>query len=188
MSVRVLDEFHQVTPEISVPPEHHRRHLGRRKRLIVVTVLPVNPTLLLYRSRGREKCKEEGRCRLCERPDTRKVNHSTLGMSEPEYRAYLREQRALAPRPLTRHHLIPDVWFRDAAQRAKTVETANEWMRLRDVDSNIVPLCRLCHDVVELVDDHGRRLLRKMLGQNEIAFMLQVRGQEWLDLRYPSLA
>jgi hypothetical protein len=46
----------------------------------------VNPTLIVQRGKGWIKCREEGQCRMCKRPDT--------------------------IRPLTRHHLVPLGWFR----------------------------------------------------------------------------
>jgi hypothetical protein len=46
----------------------------------------VNPTLIVQRGKGWIKCREEGACRMCRRPD--KI------------------------RPLTRHHLVPLSWFR----------------------------------------------------------------------------
>jgi hypothetical protein len=46
----------------------------------------VNPTLIVQRGKGWIKCREEGICRMCGRPD--------------------------AVRRLTRHHIVPLSWFR----------------------------------------------------------------------------
>jgi len=172
----VNDEFHKVSPEIRQQSDYpvygvFTPPCGRRKRVIRVGVLPISEHLLIYRSRGRAKVKDEGVCRMCRRPDT-----SAKLLESPD-----------GARPLTRHHLIPDVWFRDQAQRASTFEEAAEWRRLSDVDANIIPLCRLCHDLVEAVDDEGRRLLRKVFTEVEVAYALVVRGRDWLDWRYPPL-
>lgn len=109
-------------------------------------VIAVSAPLLRYRCGGRDKMREEGRCRMCLLPSER--------------------------RPLTRHHIVPKSWF------------ASMPFMLRDADANIVPLCRRCHDAVER-DPAVRRLLRKVLGADEVAFALQVRGPGWFDRRYP---
>ena len=83
---------------------------------------------------------------------------------------------------LTRHHLVPHAWFlSEKGARFKPVRNAN---------ANIVPLCVSCHRIVDGVRDPVGRLqkraaLRAALGTNEIAFVIQVRGQEWLDAHYP---
>lgn len=81
-------------------------------------------------------------------------------------------------RPLTRHHLIPQRWF--ARQRHDV-----RWQKLRNCAANIIPLCRACHDEVER-DRESRRMLRRSLVQEEIAWIIAVRGTEWLNTRYPS--
>lgn len=94
----------------------------------------------------------EGHCRMCQRP------------------AHVR--------PLTRHHLVPEEWFR---RQPVTLR------RYRNAHANIVPLCRPCHDLVHDRDDPvpGRVLLRRSLTQAEIAFVIAVRDRAWLELAYP---
>jgi hypothetical protein len=115
--------------------------------------LRVSKGLRTKRGCGKEKLREEGCCRMCQRPN--------------------------AIRPLTRHHYIPCRWFRRHP----------EWRLLRDCDPNLAPLCWACHEDVELSDWNGglpyRRMLRKVMSQDEIAFIIQVRGLEWLEHRYP---
>lgn len=129
---------------------------------------PVSPGLLKNQLSGREKVIKEGQCRMCQRPW--KVRPST-------------QHRLVPPRQLaTRHHLVPESWFlakgRDERHR-----------RIRNVNANIVPLCRVCHDRVDSRDpadrQDARRELRRCLGVEEIAFMIQVRGKSWLDFHYP---
>ncbi len=92
--------------------------------------------------------------------------------------------RTARVRPLTRHHLVPESWFRQQPLALKMIRNAH---------ANIVPLCRSCHDRVdnyateeELRDRvEARRHLRRSLTQQEIAFAIQVRGQDWLDHHYP---
>ena len=98
--------------------------------------------------RWRDK-REEGRCRMC-------LRSSSL-------------------RPLTRHHIVPRVWFKRNGRVAV----------LRNVSANIVPLCWPCHEYVEW-NQYGRSLLRKVLAAEEVAFVLQVSGREWFDRRYPA--
>jgi hypothetical protein len=60
---------------------------------------------------------------------------------------------------------------------------------LRNANANIVPLCRGCHAVVDGRDPvpklQARATLRASLGTAEVAFVIQVRGREWLDRAYP---
>lgn len=98
------------------------------------------------------KVEREGHCRMCRRPSR--------------------------VRPLTRHHLIPQGWW-----KAKGEEIG----ALRNAAANIVPLCRACHDDVESKNGaESRRMLRRVLTQTEIAFVIDVIGHAWLDRRYPS--
>lgn len=86
-------------------------------------------------------------------------------------------QRPSSVRPLTRHHIVPLSYFR---RRPKVVS-------LRHSDANIVGLCEPCHRLVEKPGvDHARVELRRVLSSTEIAFAIQVAGQQWLDARYPS--
>jgi len=96
------------------------------------------------------KADREGHCRMC--------------------------RRSSRVRQLTRHHMIPQEWW-----RAKGEEIS----ALRNAAANIVPLCRLCHDQVE-TDVESRRMLRRSLTQQEIAFVIDVRGRDWLEKRYPA--
>lgn len=94
----------------------------------------------------------EGHCRMCQRP------------------AHVR--------PLTRHHLVYDSWFRRQPAEMRVYRNAH---------ANIVPLCRPCHDLVhDYDDDSGRVLLRRSLTQAEVAFVIAVRDRAWLELAYPS--
>lgn len=97
------------------------------------------------------------------------------------------ELRDLPDRPdairvMTRHHLVPQHWFRKNP----------EWKHLMNCDANVVPLCRMCHDLVELPAWKGgqpyRRELRRMMTQAEISFVIQVRGLDWLEQTYPRVA
>lgn len=97
------------------------------------------------------KMQAEGHCRMCQRP------------------AHVR--------PLTRHHLVYDSWFRRQPMAMR---------RYRNAHANIVPLCRPCHDLVHGDDDQGRVLLRRSLTQAEVAFVIAVRDRAWLEVAYPS--
>lgn len=83
-------------------------------------------------------------------------------------------------RPLTRHHLVPQRWFR-----------ANPHLRdVRSASANLIPLCRPCHDEVDNRDEwerlEARKMLRRSLTQTEIAFAIQVWGRWNFDYAYPS--
>jgi hypothetical protein len=92
--------------------------------------------------------------------------------AEKHCRACLREQTV---RPLTRHHLVPQSWW---------LRRGVEFARFRNISANIIPLCRPCHDEVER-DTEARRMLRRVLTQQEIALAIALRGQPWLDAVYP---
>ena len=83
-------------------------------------------------------------------------------------------------RPITRHHLVPESWFRRQPLSLRSIRNAH---------ANLVPLCRPCHDLVDSRDEderrESRRFLRRSLSQQEISFAIQVRGREWLDFHYP---
>lgn len=86
-------------------------------------------------------------------------------------------QRAWKVRPPTRHHLVPLRWFmryEGAAFRA-----------IRNANANIIPICRPCHDLIEDRDPFARRMLRRLLTQQEIALAVQLRGVDWLNREYP---
>lgn len=83
-------------------------------------------------------------------------------------------KRAGGARKITRHHLVPQSWFR----------TRGLPHTIRDADANIVPLCTNCHRSVEN-DIWARRMLRKVLTQTEVSFVIQLRGKPWLDRVYP---
>lgn len=125
-------------------------------------VASVPPSLAVYRDGGRRKIDLEGRCRMCLTP---------------------RRQRGV--RQLTRHHLVPRTYF-GARMQALAGDAWTQMWKLRDADANIIPLCAGCHRAVEL-DRAARAMLRKVLGPNEAAFAVSVRGQLWFDARYPRL-
>ena len=89
-------------------------------------------------------------------------------------------QRPHSVRPITRHHLVPDAWFRRQPIALR---------QRRNAHANLIPLCRPCHDLVEALDEferaQARRGLRRSLSQQEIAFAIAVRGRQWLDFHYP---
>lgn len=109
----------------------------------------VSPGLARNDHSGWEKVRAEGRCRMC--------------------------QREWKVRPPTRHHLVPQAWFRQRKVGIRILMNAN---------ANIVPLCRPCHDLVE---DYPtvRRELRRCLGSAEVAFVLQMIGRNWFEREYP---
>lgn len=128
----------------------------------------VSSSLLRFRGGGREKCRLENRCRMCLRP---------RGPESTREWRMLEAQNAVAVggRPLTRHHLLPLEWFKRQPGPTRAV---------RSVDANIVPLCRVCHDEVEN-DVESRRMLRRVLGAEEVSFMIQLASEAWMDARYP---
>lgn len=128
------------------------------------TVISVSESLRFRSGAGKVKVRQEGHCRMCLR------NAAEL-KDLPD--------RPDAIRLMTRHHLVPQEFFR----------IHPEWKHLRGCDANVVPLCRVCHDLVELPEwmggrDH-RRMLRKVMTQAEIVFVIQTRGFDWLERRYP---
>jgi hypothetical protein len=92
--------------------------------------------------------------------------------AEKHCRACLRPDSV---RPLTRHHLVPQAWW---LRRGLT------FARYRNVAANIIPLCRPCHDEVES-DQEARRMLRRVLTQQEVALAVALLGIGWLDRIYP---
>lgn len=84
------------------------------------------------------------------------------------------------PPYITRHHLVPESWFLSQPECLKAIRNAH---------ANIIPLCRDCHDEIDLphpvAKERARRKLRALLLQDEIVFAIQVRGREWLDREYP---
>lgn len=185
-----LDELHQITPDARmvflgecVTHGWHGRNVCpacREAGQIAVQVLSkprlgeprryhtvlVTQSLVRFRGGGREKIKMEGRCRMCLRPrgpDSR-IELDAGGPFE------------LGARPLTRHHLVPERWFKNQLPPTRA---------LRSAEANVVPLCRPCHDGVE-TDIESRRMLRRVLGPDEVAFVIQLAGRSWMDSRYPS--
>jgi hypothetical protein len=128
------------------------------------TTISVSESLRFRSGAGKVKVRQEGHCRMC-------------GRAAAELKDLC--DRPDAIRLMTRHHLVPQEFFR----------VRPEWKHLRGCDANVVPLCRTCHDLVELPEwmggrDH-RRMLRKVMTQAEISFVIQVRGFDWLERRYP---
>lgn len=91
--------------------------------------------------------------------------------AEQHCRACLRHRSI---RTLTRHHLVPQSWW---------LARGAVFSRYRNISANIIPLCRPCHDEVER-DAEARRMLRRVLSQQEIALAIALRG-DWFDRRYP---
>jgi hypothetical protein len=85
-------------------------------------------------------------------------------------------QRPKSVRPLTRHHLVPVRWF---------FGEGTPWRAVRNANANIVPLCRACHDLIEDGDLVARGMLGRLLTQQEIAFVIRLRGIQWLSAEYP---
>ena len=131
---------------------------------MTIGYLRVSDGLRINRDSGREKLRRERVCRMCARPS-----------------AELEElwHRPDAVRILTRHHLVPKRFFKHFP----------EWKHLRDCDGNVVPLCRPDHDLIHSRDGavrlQARAMLRRSLTQEEIAYMVQVRGIEWVNNKYP---
>jgi hypothetical protein len=100
----------------------------------------------------------EGRCRLCG------ADHS----------------HTRAGKRLTRHHVVPESWFLGQPLALRLIRNAH---------ANIIPLCRDCHDNVDsrhpVVCEKARMELRVLMTQQEIAFVIQVRGRAWLERAYP---
>ena len=126
----------------------------------------VNETLLRFRGGGREKLRQEARCRACLRP---------RGPDSIKESRIDEQHNVVGSRSLTRHHLIPEKWFKHQLPPTRAV---------RSVDANIVPLCRPCHVQVES-DEEARRMLRRALGSDEVSFMNQLAGEPWTLHRYP---
>lgn len=138
-------------PEVAKP---------RRYRLIYVSA-----SLLIFRGGGREKARQEARCRMCLRP-----------RGPDSKREWLQTPFSFdGTRPLTRHHLLPLEWFKYQLPPTRAI---------RSVDANMIPLCRQCHDEIEL-DEESRRMLRRVLGADEASFAIQLAGEEWFNERYP---
>lgn len=83
-------------------------------------------------------------------------------------------------RPLTKHHIIPASWFLRQPLPLRVIRNAH---------ANVCPLCRVCHDMVDHRETaermDSRRLLRRCFSQQEIAFVIAIRGKAWLDHHYP---
>lgn len=124
---------------------------------LVVPLPRVSESLRVRRDSGWQKVREEGHCRMCLRPAT--------------------------VRKLTRHHLVPQAYFNCRGG------TGTQWRYLRDVDANVVGLCRDDHDLIHSIEwgEFAKIFLRNSLTQEEIAFMIQVRGLEWVNRFYPSV-
>lgn len=102
-----------------------------------------------------EKVRAEANCRFCQRP--------------------------WDVRPPTRHHIVPQSYFKSAEGAAKK--------NMMNSGRNVVGLCRACHDRVDNTNRdekmRARRELRKLMTQAEIAFAIELRSREWLNRNYP---
>lgn len=129
-----------------------------------------NPNALEFNAwSGTQKVQAEGRCRMCGRTwEVRPLIGQQLTREDAQE---TQEQR------LTRHHLVPQSWFRSTR--------GSQYRSIRNANANIVPLCRPCHDLIEEPDMISRRMLRRALTQQEIAFVVRYRGKDWLDYHYP---
>lgn len=122
----------------------------------------VDAAFVRWRNAGRSKVAEEGRCRMCLRP--------------------------AAIRQVTRHHVVKQAWWR---RHTFLLSGRGSGWRLvpqhvvRDCDAAIVPLCAPCHVAVEN-EVGARRMLRKVLGAEEAAYAISLRGRSWFDSRYPT--
>ncbi len=89
-------------------------------------------------------------------------------------------ERREVVRQLTQHHVVPIEWW---------THVALPYRHVRNSRANVVPLCRPCHDDVESRVDSvrlpARSMLRRTMSQQEVAFVIAVVGQPWLDARYP---
>ena len=110
------------------------------------------------------KIVNEGRCRMC-----------------------LRSDRV---RRLTRHHLVPQRHFEQMVIAEKMSRRAMK--RRRDANENVIPLCRVCHDLIDCGTFSDQRLwramLRRLLTPGEISAIRRRMGEEWFDRNYPPLA
>lgn len=97
---------------------------------------------------------------------------------ENRCRMCLEPRRRRGAHKLTRHHIVPQAW-------EGWDQFGFKRYMVRDADANLVPLCVRCHREVES-DDGARYMLRKVLGQCEIAFAIRVAGRAWFDKRYPA--
>lgn len=80
-------------------------------------------------------------------------------------------------RPPTRHHLVSQSWF-----RSHRVE--HPIRMKKNVPQNVVGLCWPCHNLMHH-EKEARRYLRRSLVQSEIAFIVEMRGEKWLNKHYP---
>lgn len=80
-------------------------------------------------------------------------------------------ERPSSVRPLTRHHLVP---------RAE----GGSWL-----NPNIIPLCRPCHDLIDMGPPRERRMwrakLRLRLEVGELTYARRRLGADEFDYRYP---
>src|SRR6476659_8364604 len=115
------------------------------------------------------KIRNEGRCRLCERPNVPVVSRAEEGFTLPGNK---RIAVVTAGRFLTRHHLVP------------------QELGGTDRNENIVPLCRSCHDLIDagpmLIRLIYRRMLRHKLSPGEVSYIRRRQGEKWLEKWYPS--
>lgn len=93
-------------------------------------------------------------------------------------------QRPSTVRVLTRHHIVPQTIF-----RSRKIKNPHAWSERMNTNPNVVPLCRPCHDLIDMGDFAlrviWRRMLRRLLLPGEIGFARRVMGDDWLDEQYP---
>lgn len=83
-------------------------------------------------------------------------------------------------RPLTEHHIVPRRWW---------VGMDDRWRIVLHAAANVIPLCRPCHDLVEdsdvTVREPARRMCRRSMTQQEVAFAIHLQGADWVARHYP---
>jgi hypothetical protein len=89
--------------------------------------------------------------------------------------------RPASVRRLTRHHLVPARWW---------IRQPLPLRSYRNAHAGVIPLCSPCHQLVDAKDHDermgARRMLRRSLTQQEVAFAIFLRGKPWLDRQYPT--
>lgn len=147
---RWRDSLASETARASLAPEPAPEPKPSKRTL---RVIGIPKSLLSHQPSSAEKCRLEGRCRMC--------------------------GRSAKVRQLTQHHVVPLEWWRDIAL---------EYRSRRNVNANIVPLCRPCHDEVDHWSERrlpARSMLRRTMSQQEVAFAIACAGLPWVEENYP---